>query len=135
MEFNGWRESDKGGIFGQWKGTQGNGSFAVYPSKDTEAAKKMNEETKKSNKKHLLSMGFPDWLVDQAMVETEGLEPAITFITKQLGESRSLEKDSGVSDADLQQLISMGFDDEMAKQALKATKSVEEAANWLFDRM
>jgi hypothetical protein len=45
MEFTGWRESDKGnhqgslftfqgGVFGTWKGSNGSGSFAFFPSKE-----------------------------------------------------------------------------------------------------
>ena len=32
MEFTGFRESDQGGIFGTWKGTQGSGDFHIKPA-------------------------------------------------------------------------------------------------------
>jgi len=140
MDFNGWRESDKGGMFGTWKGATGSGTFAFYPSKEaSEAAKKLAETGKQQNKAVLLSMGFPDWLIDQALTETKGLEPAVTWITQQLdGSSKpktQTEEGTEVDPNSLQQLISMGFDEEMAKQALQKTGNAEEAANWLFDRM
>jgi hypothetical protein len=34
MQLTGWRESDKGGIFGQWTGPMGSGSYAFSPSKE-----------------------------------------------------------------------------------------------------
>jgi len=140
MEFNGWRESDKGGFFGQWKGPNGSGSFAFAPSKESsEAAKKLQEEAHKAHKTQLLSMGFPEWLVDQALQETKGLEPALNWCTEQMngGKDTSLGvgNDQSVDQEALIQLVSMGFDEETAKEALiKHGGKLEEAANYLFDQ-
>jgi len=146
MEFTGWRESDKGGIFGTWKGNQGSGSYAFAPSKEaTEAAKKLEESAKNQTKTQLLSMGFPEWLVEQALLETKGLEPAVNWITQQLDSGPTTEKVSSnpsspssesVDPTKLSNLVSMGFEEEMAKDALiKSGGDVEGAANWLFDHM
>jgi len=143
MDFNGWRESDKGGMFGTWKGVvAGSGSFAIYPSKqDSDAALRLKAKANETNKGQLLSMGFPDWLVDQALNETSGLEPAINWITEQLskgasggGQVADTEVNDNVDESSLQQLLSMGFDEGLAIQALQINKTVEAAANWLFDR-
>ncbi len=49
-----------------------------------EAAQKMKAKANEAHKSQLLSMGFPDWLVDEALKATTGLEPAINWITEQL---------------------------------------------------
>jgi len=136
MVLTGWRECDKGGIFGQWKGPMGSGSYAFSPSKDgSETKKRLEMAANTQRKTQLLAMGFADWLVDQALVETSGLEPAINWITKNL-DGPSQVSDDDVNSEALQQLLSMGFEADMAKEALvKHKNNVERAANWLFDRM
>jgi len=89
-------------------------------------------------------MGFPDWLVEQALIETKGLEPAVNWITQQLDsgpttDSTTSPTPSSQSDVDttkLASLVSMGFEEEMSKQALlKTGGDLDAAANWLFDHM
>jgi len=145
MEFNGWRESDKGGVFGTWKGTNGSGTFAFSPAKESsEAVKKLTENTKNSTKEQLIQMGFPEWSIDQAMLETTNIEEAINWITQQMSVSEEnvntssrgdSSVESGVDPSQLTELLAMGFDESMATQALVKTGNVEAAANWLFDRM
>jgi len=139
MDFNGWRETEKGGVFGTFKGPQGSGSFAFSPAKEgSEVAKKAKENAVIAVKTQLLSMGFEEWVVEQAVQQTTGLEPALSWITQQLGGSSKTGQSGDTGDVDetaLSQLLSMGFDQDLAKQALKATKTVEEATNWIFDHM
>ena len=127
----GWRESDKGGIFGTFKGPQGSGSFAFYPSKEgSEAKKKMDEAANLQRRQTLLSMGFPDWLIEQALIETSGLEPAINWITSKLEDDHTPsgnpnsnatpDRDDSDSDA-IVQLTSLGFDADAARKALTKT--------------
>ncbi len=120
MVLTGWRESDKGGIFGTWKGPQGSGSYAFAPSKDgSDTKKKLEEAGNKLRREKLLAMGFADWLVEQALNQTTGLEPAINWITAKLeGGNPTSAEDPEVSSEELQQLLAMGFEEEMAKQAL-----------------
>jgi len=142
LEFNGWRESDKGGVFGTWKGSTGSGSFAIYPSKEgSEVALKLKQESSSAIKGSLLSMGFPDFLVEQAINETDELEEAVNWCSEQMNESKLLAASTAestdneeVDETSLAQLVSMGFDAELAKQALIQTKgNIEAAANMLFD--
>jgi len=146
MEFSGWRESDKGGVFGTWKGVNGSGTFAFSPAKESsELVKKYEENAKNSKKEELLAMGFEDWLIDQALQEssTGSLEDAINWITQQLDSqsisisqgSHGTQGNGGGDEEQLSELVAMGFDIEMARDALKKTGNVQAAANWLFDRM
>jgi Holliday junction resolvasome RuvABC DNA-binding subunit len=143
MTLTGWRESDKGGIFGTWKSAaEGSGSFAFSPSKEgSEAKSKMEEASNKLRKETLTNMGFPDWLITQSLQETSGLEPAINWITRQLeGPSSTNNSTNNGEDVDnsdsIMQLVAMGFDPVQSKEALdKHRGNVERAANWLFDKM
>jgi hypothetical protein len=62
-------------------------------------------------------MGFPDYLIEEALKETSGLEPAVNWITSKL-DNDDLDVVDVVDPDSLQQLLAMGFDEEMAKQAL-----------------
>jgi len=141
MEFSGWRESDKGGVFGTWKGDLGSGTFAYSPSKEaSEAAKKLEQGAKSKMKENLLSMGFEDWIIDEALNECKSLEDAINWITRQSSSSSSSSQTNSstvqVDESSLTQLVSMGFDSDMAREALsKNGNDVEQAANWLAERM
>mmetsp|Transcript_230 Transcript_230/g.310 ORF Transcript_230/g.310 Transcript_230/m.310 type:complete len:217 (-) Transcript_230:65-715(-) len=138
MEFSGWREGDKGGFFGTWKGATGSGSFALAPSKEaSDTAKKLEEQATKAVRTQLVSMGFPEYLIDAALEETKGLEPAVNWITQRLDNQGgpSTPGSDELNMEHLQQLMDMGFDPDMATQALLQNKTVEAAANWLFERM
>jgi len=147
MNFSGWRESDKGGFFGQWKGTPGGGAFAFYPAKSenaVEAAQKLQQTKQISMKKELENMGFEGWLIDQALAETGGnsLEQAVHWLTSQSAPSSGSNtggndggSDASVNADDLQMLVSMGFDTDAAREALTHSGgNVEAAANLLFDQ-
>ena len=101
----------------------------------------MEETANKQRRETLTNMGFPDWLIEQAILETTGLEPAINWITQQLegkpsGNNVTISHDDEDYGEGVMQLVAMGFDDEMARQALaKHRGNVEMAANWLFDKM
>jgi uncharacterized UBP type Zn finger protein len=101
-----------------------------------EAKKKMEETANKQRRETLTNMGFPEWLIEQALQDTIGLEPAINWITQQLDGPRASNTTDDADSEGVMQLVAMGFDDEMARQALsKHRGNVEMAANWLFDKM
>jgi len=132
MEFSGWRELDRNGIIGQWKGTNGTGAFSFAPSKESqEAMKKMEESTKKETKTKLEAMGFPTTLIDEAMQQTQNLDEAIAWITDKF--------DSGPVEVDQEkvvELVGMGFEQEFAIQALQISKNdLQNATNWLLEQM
>ena len=86
----------------------------------TETAKKLEEQANKAVRNQLVSMGFPEYLIDAALQETKGLEPAVNWITQRL-EQGGPTSETGEDDLNmehLQQLMDMGFDPEMATQAL-----------------
>jgi uncharacterized UBP type Zn finger protein len=110
----------------------------------------LDEQAKTQNKLQLLSMGFEEWLVDEALTKNKGLEPALNWITMQLdGASKPTGEQAEVDSESLAALTGMGFDEEMARQSLVKTKvscctvwyangakgDVEAAANWLFEHM
>jgi uncharacterized UBP type Zn finger protein len=101
-------------------------------------------------------MGFPEWLVTEALIEHKTLDAAVNWCTEQMSESGSPPGESlppsteTVNEESLATLLSMGFDMEMAKESLIKTKvrifrsnfsqfyyqgNVDAAANWLFDHM
>jgi len=139
MEFSGWRESDKGGIFGNWKGSNGSGAFAFAPSKETEEKMKQLEEQAQKNQRDILtSMGFPSELIEEAVKQNKGVEAAISWLTDKLNPPLSGEgtenTGSTVDESKVQQLISLGFEEEMVRQALEASNgNVDQAANFLFE--
>lgn len=48
-----------------------------------EAAKRFKESAQQATKAQLKSMGFPDWLIEQAVQHADGLEAAINWCTEQ----------------------------------------------------
>jgi len=138
MEFNGWRESDKGGIFGQWKGSTGTGAFAFAPSKETEEKiRQLEEQAQKNQIETLTAMGFPPELITEAIKQKKGIEGAISWITEQLNPSpvSTGNTEYTVDESKVQELITLGFEEDVVRQALEASMgNVDQAANFLFDR-
>jgi len=140
MEFSGFRESEGGGIFGTWRGTDGSGDFHFKPSKgNDEVETKIKEASRKSQTEQLTAMGFPDYLCNQALDHTNGdLSAAIEWITKQLSEGGGTPEIAtpGVPEAPdemVKQLTDMGFSSEQAKLALAQNDNdVARAIDWLF---
>jgi len=140
VEFSGWREKEKNGIFGSFKGLLGGGSFAIYPSNNP-GKLDMDQMASKANDtmiKTLKDMGFPAGLCSEAPLHSHDLESAVDWITRQLSApapaSQAAAPAPAGSDEAIATLALMGFSNEKAKLALAATNNdVERAVEWLFE--
>jgi len=147
MEMSGFRESEGGGIFGQWKGNLGAGDFHVKPAdKNSPAVLKMKEQQRKGKLEQLETMGFEKWLCEQALEESnEDVGNAIEWLTRQTeGGSALLSNTSGnvmvsstgnnsVDEGAVKTVMGMGFPEERARTALASCENdVAAAIDWLF---
>jgi len=134
LTFTGWREGEKGGFFGTYKGSTLSGSFAFYPLKNVspEVAEKFKENTNTANKQQLLLMGFEEWIIDEALKETSELEAAINWITQHMEESGKGGGGSSSPSSDIeekvQQIIALGFTEDLARDALENNGNDVQAA-------
>ncbi|KAL6047020.1 ubiquitin C-terminal hydrolase Ubp14 [Balamuthia mandrillaris] len=152
MNFEGFRESEAGGVFGTWKGSMGNGDFHFKPAKaDPVVAKRMKEAARKTQIETLTAMGFPEYLCELALDECKNdLNASIEWISKQIegaggGGGEGLGIDTAIGDSTvgateassdaLQQLKDMGFSQEQASYALEQTgNDVAAAIELLFSQ-
>eukprot|EP01102_Stenamoeba_stenopodia_P020958 TRINITY_DN832_c0_g1_i2.p1 TRINITY_DN832_c0_g1~~TRINITY_DN832_c0_g1_i2.p1 ORF type:complete len:219 (+),score=75.32 TRINITY_DN832_c0_g1_i2:198-854(+) len=145
MKLNGWREGEKGGLFGTWTGVGGNGNFAFEPAKEDEQPN-MSEMLKEVTKKHvaeLEAMGFPKYLCEKALEATGGsLQDAVEYITNQAveesvgnspGGHEKMNESDPVDPAMLKQLVDFGFSSDLAAMALRQTNGdLNMALDWLM---
>jgi len=133
MKFSGWRESDKGGFFGEWNGTNGSGSFAFSPSKEFLEKDVYLPQVKSK----LLEMGFSEQIIEKALEVSTELDEALNWISKQTTNnllSVSTICSAEINEHDLCQLVDMGFNVESARNALiEMNGNLEDAANMLFE--
>jgi len=134
-EFSGWRESEKGGIFGTYKSPAKGGSFAFVPSKDQDkspikAAQPPAFTPSEEQIVQLESMGFQNWMCKLALESTTSFQAAVDYCFTLLegdsssgGTPSSFESpsDSSVGDSSMiDQLVNLGFTKEQAtKVSLK----------------
>jgi hypothetical protein len=133
FEFEGWRETEKGGFFGNYTSSHHSGTFAFHPCKDIPPGLELTLKSgaNKQVRNQLLAMGFDEWLVDQALKEETDLEPALNWIMRHSTEGGKKKK-TDVSDEALQgnveQIIALGFSEDLARDALLNTGNNLQAA-------
>jgi len=142
IEFTGWRESERGGIFGNWKGVGGSGSFAFAPSKEQPQQSKATAVSKtglgvnKDSITQLANMGFPQWMCEAALETTGDMDAAVDYCfnlmqttntdTSQEGQRETPEHNESNEEL-IEQLVVLGFSQEQALSASRRTSNVEAA--------
>ena len=66
----------------------------------------IEEKTNDARREQLNGMGFPSWIIDQALEKTKDVEEAINWITRQM-DSKSKSVTEEVDNKNLEQLVSM----------------------------
>lgn len=149
---SGWRESQKGGIFGTYKPSAGTGggSFAFAPAKVPEGGKPVVSKKEEQLIKQLENMGFPTWICKQAIEVTQELESAIEVcfsLTQSNGNGSAVPQQQegilanaqgGAATQDfaniVEKLVDLGFSQEQATSVAKRSSSVEDALEILFSQ-
>jgi len=162
LDLSGWRESEKGGIFGTYKSVgHGSGNFNFTPAKLPESLPPQKPASNNNNMiQELEAMGFPTWICKQALDIAQDLEAAVevcfTLMQSGEGEQSNTQGDSAqeghaqlgaaqVANAQgavtqekdeqlLERLMEFGFSHEQAKFAASQTSNVDEALEMLFSQ-
>ena len=132
LSLEGFRDSS-GSIFGTVSGSS-SGSFTISPVKEGggELAKKIKEESEKLTRSTLESMGFPSYLIEHALNQCSTLESAVNWCTQNMTGGMTTSSGS-VDEEKLMNLISMGFDDSVAREVLlKHNNNLDQAVEELL---
>jgi len=145
LVFTGWRENERGGLFGNWETNilfpsgQRGGSWSIQPIEDnSEQAQKLKAIQHSSMLEELMLMGFEERACHLALDRCSDLTSAVDFLTSQgtISKERIDEGETSVAQSQsalVQQIIEMGFSAEQAALALNQTNNnINQAIEWLF---
>lgn len=126
MQGEGFREKNAANMFGSM--AEGKGEFSLRYAAVQQS--RLREEASARLFAELSEMGFADDAVEAVLAAGLGKAAAIERLTAR---PAATKQESTVNEAGLAQLVEMGFDPDMATEALRATNgNVEQAAGLLM---
>jgi polyhydroxyalkanoate synthesis regulator phasin len=134
--------SSGGTMFGSCSGDYGGGNFDITPLSETELFK-LKAARVEGDMKQLQAMGFSKELCEKALNKTSTVEEALDWLMNNAQQEFEIPNDhhvqqesSAPSAEQVQQLVDMGFDREIAMNALAlCNNNFQEAIDWIVQNM